>query len=310
MRKSDEIRGKPSIERIQNQFVHRDHVPPEGFFINGRPALTQIDPQKVGDYVVIMVRDALCAYGKDPAEVLASRLEHAELIGQSGMFTSYSGWYKGAHITAVSGGSGAPEMELIMYDYLEFTNASTFLRLGGSGGFGDHVKPGDLVITSGAVRGEGMTRAYIDAGYPAASHYEVVNAMVEAAERIGHPYHVGVTVSCDSDYVGGGRPGVGGYMQPWNTEHADIYNRAGCLNGDRESSAIITLAALFGRRGGSVCSVSDNMCTGERFTAGVGHNYALDVVLEGCAILHRMDMEKKDNPYWNPSMAGGKNESK
>ena len=97
-------------------------------------------------------------------------------------------------------------------------------------------------------------------------------------------------------------------MQPWNTEHADIYNRAGCLNGDRESSAIITLAALFGRRGGSVCSVSDNMCTGERFTAGVGHNYALDVVLEGCAILHRMDMEKKDNPYWNPIMAGGKNE--
>ena len=27
-----------------------------------------------------------------------------------------------------------PEMELILYDYLEFTNASTFIRLGGSGG--------------------------------------------------------------------------------------------------------------------------------------------------------------------------------
>lgn len=138
-----------------------------------------------------------------------------------------------------------------MYDYLEFTNASTFLRLGGSGGFGDHVKPGDLVITSGAVRGEGMTRAYL-MRVTSRQPYEVVKAMVEAAERIRHPYHVGVTVSCDSDYVGGGRPGVGGYMQPWNTEHADIYNRAGCLNGDRESSAIITLAALFGRRGGSV----------------------------------------------------------
>lgn len=303
MRKSDEIRNKPSIQSIHKTYEYENNVPPRGFFINGRPALTQIDPDKVGDYVIVLVRDALCAYGEDPAKVVADRLERAELIGQSGMFTSYSGWYKGAHITAVSGGSGAPEMELILYDYLEFTNASTFIRLGGSGGFGDGVNPGDLVIASGAVRGEGMTRAYIDAGYPAAAHYEVVLAMVQAAETVKHPYHVGVTVSCDSDYVGGGRPGVGGYLQPRNIEHAAVYNRAGCLNGDRESSAIITLSALFGRRGGSVCSVSDNMCSGARFTEGIGHNYALDVVLEGCANLHRMDTQKGEKPNWYPELA-------
>lgn len=303
MRKSDEIRNKPSIQSIHKTYEYENNVPPRGFFINGRPALTQIDPDKVGDYVIVLVRDALCAYGEDPAKVVADRLERSELIGQSGMFTSYSGWYKGAHITAVSGGSGAPEMELILYDYLEFTNASTFIRLGGSGGFGDGVNPGDLVIASGAVRGEGMTRAYIDAGYPAAAHYEVVLAMVQAAETVKHPYHVGVTVSCDSDYVGGGRPGVGGYLQPRNIEHAAVYNRAGCLNGDRESSAVITLSALFGRRGGSVCSVSDNMCSGARFTEGIGHNYALDVVLEGCANLHRMDTQKGEKPNWYPELA-------
>ncbi len=303
MRKSDEIRNKPSIQSIHKTYEYENNVPPRGFFINGRPALTQIDPDKVGDYVIVLVRDALCAYGEDPAKVVADRLERAELIGQSGMFTSYSGWYKGAHITAVSGGSGAPEMELILYDYLEFTNASTFIRLGGSGGFGDGVNPGDLVIASGAVRGEGMTRAYIDAGYPAAAHYEVVLAMVQAAETVKHPYHVGVTVSCDSDYVGGGRPGVGGYLQPRNIEHAAVYNRAGCLNGDRESSAVITLSALFGRRGGSVCSVSDNMCSGARFTEGIGHNYALDVVLEGCANLQRMDTQKGEKPNWYPELA-------
>lgn len=303
MKKSDEIRAKPSIGHIHGRFEYDGNIPPKGFFINGRPALTQIDPAKVGDFVIVLVRDALCSYGSDPAKVVADRLEDAQLIGQSGMFTSYSGWYKGAHITAVSGGSGAPEMEMILYDYMEHTDAGTFLRLGGSGGFGDKVEPGDLVISSGAVRAEGMTQAYIEAGYPAASHYEVVCAMVQAAEQVGHPYHVGVTVSCDSDYVGGGRPGVGGYMQPWNIEKAGIYNRAGCLNGDRESSAILTLSALFGRRGGSVCSVSDNMCTGKRFTAGIGHNYALDVVLEGCAILHRMDLEKAGRPYWHPALA-------
>lgn len=303
MLKSEKMREKQSIKNIHDRFEYSQNIPPRGFFINGRPALTQIDTSKVGDFVILLVRDALISYGGDPAKVVASRLENAECIGESGMYLSYSGWYKGAHITAVSGGSGAPEMEMILYDYMEFTNANTFLRLGGSGGFGDEVNPGDIVISSGAVRAEGMTQSYIEAGYPAASHYEVVAAMVQAAEGVGHPYHVGVTVSCDSDYVGGGRPGVGGYMQPWNIEKAGIYNRAGCLNGDRESSAVITLANLFGRRGGSVCSVSDNICTGKKFSAGVGHNHALDIVLEGCAILNQMDKQKAGKPYWYPALA-------
>ena len=98
----------------------------------------------------------------------------------------------------------------------------------------------------------------------------------------------------DSDFVGGGRPGVGGYMQPWNIEIAGIYNRAGILNGDRESAAIVTLSALFGRRGGSICSVADNLCTGEKFEAGGGHNYAIDIALEGCAVLNKMDQKKRE----------------
>lgn len=300
--RSDMIRQKKSIQQIHKTFPYYNNIPERGFYIDGKPALTQIDTSRVGDFVIITVRDALCAYGDDPAKVIADRLENSELIGQSGMFTSYSGYYKGAHITSVSGGSGSPEMEMILYDYMEHTDAGTFLRLGGSGGFGDEVNPGDLVISSGAVRAEGMTQAYIEAGYPAASHYEVVCAMVQAAESVGHPFHVGVTVSCDSDYVGGGRPSVGGYLQPWNIEKAGIYNRAGALNGDRESAAIITLAALFGRRGGSVCSVSDNICTGKTFAAGVGHNSALDVVLEGCAILHAMDQQKSGKRYWYPAL--------
>lgn len=309
MLKSDAIRAKASIQQIHERYPYEHNVPAKGLFINGRPALTQIDTAKAGDYVLVLVRDALCAYGDDPAKVVADRLENAELISCSGMYTSYSGSYKGAHITAVSGGSGAPEMEMILYDYIEHTDAGTFIRVGGSGGYGDEVEPGDLVISSGAVRAEGMTQAYIEAGYPAASHYEVVLALVQAAERIGHPYHVGVTVSVDSDYVGCGRPGIGGYLQPANIEKAGIYNRAGCLNGDRESSAILTLSALFGRRGGSICSVSDNICTGKRFTEGIGHNYALDIALEACALLHEMDQQKKGKKYWSPLMACAQEEN-
>lgn len=301
---SDRIRQKPSIQKMHEQYEYYKNVPERGLVIKGRPAMTQIDHEKVGDFVLITVRDPLCAYDEDPAKKIADRLEHARLIGSSGMFTSYSGEYKGAKITVVSGGSGSPETELLLYDFMEYTDAGTFLRVGGSGGIGDDVRPGDIVISSGVVREEGMTKAYIPAAYPAVSHYEVVNAMVQAADGLGIPYHVGVTLSVDSDFIGGGRPSVGGYMQPWNIEIAGIYNRAGILNGDRESAAIVTLSALFGRRGGSICSVSDNLCTGEKFTAGTGHNYAIDIALESCAVLNQMDQKKKKlkKNYWYPEL--------
>ena len=301
---SDKIRQKESIKKMHEQYEYYKNVPEKGLVINGRPALTQIDHEKVGDFVLITVRDPLCAYDIDPAEKIAGYLENSELIGSSGMFTSYTGTYKGAKITVVSGGSGSPEMELILYDFMEYTDASTFLRVGGSGGIGDEVRPGDVVIASGVVREEAMTKAYIPAAYPAASHFEVIQAMIKAADNINAPYHVGTTLSVDSDFVGGGRPSVGGYMQPWNIEIAGIYNRAGVLNGDRESASIVTLSALFGRRGGSICSVADNLCTGEVFEAGGGHDYAIEIALEGCAILQHMDDEKNSagKKYWFPNM--------
>ena len=106
---SDEMRKKPSIQRMHEQYEYYKNVPEKGLVIKGRPALTQIDHTKVGDFVLITVRDPLCAYDEDPAKKIADRLENAELIGNSGMFTTYSGTYKGARITVVSGGSGSPE---------------------------------------------------------------------------------------------------------------------------------------------------------------------------------------------------------
>jgi len=79
-------------------------------------------------------------------------------------------------------------------------------------------------------------------------------ALAQAGIELEVRFHVGVTRSSDSDFCGVGRPSVGGYMQPHHLEVIDYYRRAGVLNGDRESAAIVTLATLFGRRGGSICS--------------------------------------------------------
>ena len=161
---------------------------------------------------------------------------------------------------------------------------------------------GDCVITAGVFREDGTSRAYIADGFPAHCHYEVVAAMVRAAEEGGLPYHLGVTACMDSDFVGNGRPSVGGYLQPENINKLGIYNRSGVLNTDRESSIIVTMCNLFERRGGAVFNVTDNLISGDKFKEGAGSDAAIDLALEGIAILHRMDLEKaaagKEN--WSP----------
>ncbi|SCM76330.1 Uridine phosphorylase [uncultured Pleomorphomonas sp.] len=300
----DEVARRAALSQIHDRYPYWNNVPHRGLMVDGRPAMTRIDPDKVGGFVLVTVRDPLIAYAGDPTSHIGELLEDAEVIGQSGMFTSITGSYRGTRITVVSGGSGSSEAELLLYDFMEFSPAHTYLRVGGSGGIGTDVKPGDIVISSGVVREEGMTRAYVDRAYPAASHYEVIAAMAEAANTLGADYHVGVTLSVDSDFVGVGRPGVGGYLQPWNIEMLATYNRAGVLNGDRESAAVVTLAALFGFRGGSICSVADNVITNAAFSHGAGHARAIDVALEGCVLLDRMDRKRTaaGKRHWLPSM--------
>lgn len=304
MKKSEIIRSKPSIQLMQERYEYWSRVPYPGLVIDNKPAITQVDIDKVGDYLIYLVRDPLGAYGKDPAERMAERLENAECIGNSGMFLSYTGYYKGAKVTCVSGGSGCPEVKLAINDFMEYTNCSTFLRVGTSGGVAEKVKVGDCVITSGVFREDGTSRAYIGDGFPAYCHYEVVTALVQAAEQLGMSYHVGVTACMDSDFVGNGRPSVGGYLQPDNINKLGTYNRAGVLNTDRESSIIMTMCNLFERRGGAVFNVTDNLISGEKFREGAGTETSIDLALEGIAVLHQMDMKKaqagKEN--WFPGL--------
>lgn len=304
MKKSEIIRNKPSVQLMQERYEYWERVPYPGLVIDGKPAITQVDASKVGDYLLYLVRDPLGAYGKDPAERMAERLEHAECIGNSGMFLTYTGYYKGAKITLVSGGSGCPEVELAINDFMEYTDCGTFLRVGTSGGVAEKVKVGDCVVTTGVFRDDGTSRAYIADGFPAYCHYEVVAAMVKAAEVCGLPYKLGVTACMDSDFVGNGRPSVGGYLQPDNINKLGIYNRAGVLNTDRESSIIVTMCNLFERRGGAIFNVTDNLISGEKFREGAGTDTSIDLALEGVAILHQMDLEKEkaQKENWYPGI--------
>jgi uridine phosphorylase len=206
-------------------------------------------------------------------------------------YRTATGEYDGTPISVTSTGIGSPSAAIAVEE-LARVGADTFIRVGSCGAIQPGMAVGDLVITSGAVRQEGTSHEYVRGDYPATASHEVVSALVAAAERLGHDYHVGITMSADSFYAGQGREGFGGFEAAGSDALVDELREANVANIEMEAAAILTLASIYGLRAGAVCSVFANRVTGEFQTEG--ESKAAETASLAVALLARMDEAKRD----------------
>ena len=295
---------RPSIRLMHDRYEYWKNIPYPGLVIDNKPAMTQIDVTRVGDYFIYMSGDPLCAYSEDPVDLLAGRLEDPEVIGQNLFYKTVTGYWQGAKVTVCRGGPGGLLVALALHDVMEYTACSTFLRVGSAGGIDENAKIGDCIIASGIYRDDGTSRGFVPDGFPASCNYELTAALVEAANEQDIAYKLGVTACMDCDYTDNGRPSIGGYMQQAHIEKLGIYNRASVLCADCDAAAMMTLCNLFGRRGGAIFHITDNVCTGDPFVTGAGMKESLELALGGIAALHRMDEEKRraGKAIWYPAL--------
>ena len=172
------------------------------------------------------------------------------------------GTYKGSPIGACDTGMGGGSVEIYLTD-LVARGADTFIRVGTTGSIQEHVKVGDIVINDACVRMDGTSDLYVLKGYPAAANYLVTAALVEACEKLGFRYHVGVGCTCASFYTGQCRTTIGGYRPSGADRLFDDLRQAKVLNFEMEGATIFTLARIFGKRAGMCASVVAHRLTGE-----------------------------------------------
>ena len=137
---------------------------------------------------------------------IARLLDNVELERQHREFASVTGTYRGQRVSIVSTGIGTDNVEIVVAEILAITLHPTFIRVGSCGGLQPEMALGDLVISTGAVRLETTTSWYVHDGYPAVADYEAVLALIEAAERLGKRYHVGLTATAPGFFGAQGRP--------------------------------------------------------------------------------------------------------
>jgi len=238
----------------------------------------------------------------DPDRVpkISSLWDSYKAVGKHREYLTHTGYYKGVKISACSTGIGSPAAAIAVEE-LANIGADTLIRVGSTGSIQPEIELGDLIITTAAVRLEGTTRQYVRIEYPAVASYEVVAALVEAAETLGYRYHVGITATTDSFYCGQARPGYKGYWQSWMNSLIPDLQKARVLNFEMEAAAILTLASLYGLRAGAVCAVYADRVR-NRF-AVKGEREAAKVACEAVKILSEWDKakEQKGKKWWHPS---------
>lgn len=216
----------------------------------------QIGRGDVGRYVLLPGDPGRC-------EKIAAYFDDPVCIADSREFVTYSGYLDGEKVSVTSTGIGGPSASIAMEE-LVMAGADTFVRVGTCGGMQLEVQSGDLVIASGAIRMEGTSREYAPIEFPAVADLAVTNALVEAAETLDLPHHVGV-VQCKDAFYGQHspetKPVAGELLYKW-----EAWKRLGCLASEMESAALFVVASHLRVRCGACFLVMANQ---ERAAAGL-----------------------------------------
>lgn len=237
----------------------------------------------------------------DRATLISKIWDSAKQMAEKRSYVSYTGIYKDIPITTTSTGIGCPATAIAIEE-LATIGAKTLIRVGSSGAIQKGINCGDLIISTGAVRTDGTSSQYVIPQYPASANYQVIQALIEAAETFGYKYHVGITCSTDSFYTGQGRPGFENYWQSFMDDIIPDMKAARVLNFEMECSTIFTLSNLFGLRSGAVCAVFANRETEEFAT--LGEKEASKTACEAVKILAEWDEQSKNAKVrnWFPGL--------
>jgi uridine phosphorylase len=147
-------------------------------------------------------------------------------------------------VAVVPTGMGTPSVDIVVWELMQI-GARRFLRVGTTGTLQPHVKGGDVVIATAAVRDTGCPDAYAPREFPAAGDPVMVEVYSAAARRLGQGdrVHAGLVHTKDSFF--GREYGQGPYGER-NREYMQHLVRANVLATEMEAGQLFVMGTVFG----------------------------------------------------------------
>lgn len=189
------------------------------------------------------------------SEVIAQSFDNPHFVASNREYVTYTGTLLGEKVSVTSTGIGCPSTAIAVEE-LCMLGADTFIRVGTSGGMQPDIIPGELAIITAAIRDEGTTLHYMPLEFPAVADVEIVMALREAAEKLGHPHRLGISHSKDSFY---------GQHQPERMPVADrlqqrwkAWRMGGAICSEMEAASIFVLSSIYRKRAGGIMLMAAN----------------------------------------------------
>ncbi len=124
----------------------------------------------------------------------------SEKIIENREFHICNGRYEDKPVAVCSTGIGCMSAAVAIE---ELTNIGCkyFIRVRTCGSLSSQINPGDIIIATGAVRGDGASKEYIPIEYPAVADYRTVTALRNRAKKDSANYNLGIIRTHDAFYM-------------------------------------------------------------------------------------------------------------
>jgi len=167
----------------------------------------------------------------------------------------FTGAYRGERISVQASGMGQPSLAIYVHELFAEFDAQAIIRVGSCGSIREEVRLRDIVVAMSAATDSAMNQwRFRGISYAPTADFRLLRTAYDLAVGRNLPVHVGQIAAWDSFYAD----------DPTLLSQLAAY---GVLGVEMETAALYTLAARFGRRALTVCTVSDHLLTGEATTA-------------------------------------------
>ncbi|NHB95087.1 purine-nucleoside phosphorylase [Photorhabdus stackebrandtii] len=207
---------------------------------------------EMGDFadVVLMPGDPLRA--KYIAETF---LENVRQVNNVRGMLGFTGTYKGRPISVMGHGMGIPSCSIYAKELIADFGVKALIRVGSCGSVRHDIKLRDVVIGMGACTDSKVNRIrFKDHDFAAIADFDLVRNAVDAAKAKNIKAHVGNIFSIELFYTP-------------DTQMYDVMEKYGILGVEMEAAGIYSVAAEYGAKALTICTVSDHIRTGEHVIA-------------------------------------------
>lgn len=226
-------------------------------------ATAHINAEK-GDFadVVLMPGDPLRA-----KYIAETYLDDVKQVCDVRNMYGFTGTYKGRPVSVMGHGMGIPSCSIYATELIKDFGVKKIIRVGSCGAVREDIKVRDVVIGMSASTDSKVNRTrFGNHDFAATADFGMTEALVKAARNHGIEPQVGNLFSADLFY------------SP-ESEMFDTMAKFGVVGVEMEAAGIYGVAAEFGAKAATICTVSDHIKTGEQTTAEERQNTFNDMMI-------------------------------